>query len=237
MKRNKSKIVILTGAGISAESGLGTFRDKGGLWDKHDINDVATPEAWQKNPELVLEFYNLRRELVLNAKPNAAHVALVKLEKYYDVHIITQNIDDLHERAGSKQILHLHGEILYAQSVKDPETVYKVKGSHIKLGDCGPDGGQLRPHVVWFGEPVPRMIEAEEMMHDVEKFIVVGTSLNVYPAANLIYTCPPEADKYIVDLNDLPSSKQKNLNHLKGKATERLPELINELIQETKIRS
>lgn len=232
MKRKKSKIVILTGAGISAESGLGTFRDKGGLWDDHDINDVATPEAWERNAELVLEFYNMRRELVVQAEPNEAHQALVRLEKHFHVQIITQNIDDLHERAGSSNVLHLHGEILYAQSVNDPNAVIKLKKDYIKMGDCAPDGGQLRPHVVWFGEPVPKMIEAEGMMEDITKFIVIGTSLNVYPAANLIYTCPPEIDKYLVDLNDLPSSKQKNLIHLKGKATDKVPELVEQLIAE-----
>ncbi|MCG8575659.1 MAG: NAD-dependent deacylase [Flavobacteriales bacterium] len=234
MKRKKSKIVVLSGAGISAESGLGTFRDKGGLWDKHDINDVATPEAWRKNPELVLEFYNMRRELVLEAKPNQAHSALVRLERYFDVQIITQNIDDLHERAGSKNILHLHGEILFAQSILNTEKVYPVKGSRIELGDLAPDGGQLRPHVVWFGEAVPKMIDAEQIMKEADILIVVGTSLNVYPAANLVYACPPHAEKYIVDLNELSTAKQKNLHHLKGKASEKLPELVDQLIQESK---
>ena len=167
-------------------------------------------------------------------KPHEAHESLVELERHYDVQIITQNIDDLHERAGSSNILHLHGEILYGQSVNDPNSVYRLESNRIEIGDCAPDGGQLRPHVVWFGEPVPRMIEAEKMMEDITKFIVIGTSLNVYPAANLIYTCPPDIDKYLVDLNDLPSSKQKNLIHLKGKATEKVPELVEELISEAK---
>jgi len=231
MSSKKKRIVVLTGAGISAESGLGTFRDKGGLWDEHDINDVATPEAWAKNPKLVLDFYNKRRELVVAAKPNAAHLALVQLEKHFDVKIVTQNIDDLHERAGSKNILHLHGEILKARSTRDTEKLYHIGAKKIKLGDMAPDGHQFRPHVVWFGEPVPTMYEAEDIVREADIFIVIGTSLNVYPAANLIYVCSPGIEKFIVDLNELTNVKYKNLKHLKGNATERVPELVAQLIE------
>jgi NAD-dependent deacetylase len=231
MPPTKRRIVALTGAGISAESGLGTFRDKGGLWDEYDINEVATPEAWHRNPKLVLEFYDIRRELCVKAKPNKAHQALAKLEKYFDVQIVTQNIDDLHERAGSKNILHLHGEILKARSVSDPETLYHIGPKKIKLGDMAPDGNQMRPHVVWFGEAVPKMYEAEDIVRGADIFIVIGTSLNVYPAANLIYASPSNIPKYIVDLNELTNVKYKNLIHLKGNATEKVPELVEQLIQ------
>ncbi len=230
MKSQVSKIVVLSGAGISAESGLGTFRDKGGLWDEYDINDVATPEAWDKNPELVLEFYNKRRSIVLDATPNEAHLALVKLEKYFDVHIITQNIDDLHEKAGSSNILHLHGEILKGQSINDPETHVVLDKPEIKLGDLGPDGHQLRPHVVWFGEAVPKLIDAEEIIKDANILIVVGTSLNVYPAANLVYACNSKTEKYIVDPNNINNIKHQNLTHYKGNATLKIPELVEDLL-------
>lgn len=231
MSRKTTSIVALTGAGISAESGLGTFRDKGGLWDQYDISEVATPEAWLKDPELVLEFYNKRRDLVLEARPNEAHHALVELEKYYDVDIVTQNIDDLHERAGSKSILHLHGEILKAQSVADPTRLYPIQNGGIKLGDLAPDGHQLRPHVVWFGEPVPNMFKAENLLRNADILIVVGTSLNVYPAANLIYACDNNALKYIIDPNEFSRLKHKNLIHLKGPATVELPKLVQKLIE------
>lgn len=235
MGRKKAKIVVLSGAGISAESGLGTFRDKGGLWDQYDINEVATPAAWERNPELVLDFYNKRRELVIEAEPNEAHYALAKLEEHFDVHIITQNIDDLHERAGSKNILHLHGEILKAQCSVNTEEVIPIKGPHLKLGEYSKAGHQLRPHVVWFGEPVPNMYEAEKIVTDADIFVVVGTSLNVYPAANLLYACKKFAKKYLVDLNELTNVKFKNLIHFRGKATVKVPELVDRLIEESKI--
>lgn len=235
MGKSKTKIVVLSGAGISAESGLGTFRDKGGLWDQYDINEVATPEAWQKNPELVLDFYNKRRELVIEAQPNEAHRALAKLEKYYDVHIVTQNIDDLHERAGSKNILHLHGEILKAQCSIDPDEVIQIKGANLNLGHLSKKGHQLRPHVVWFGEAVPRMFDAEEIVSNADIFMVVGTSLNVYPAANLLYACKKTCRKFIVDLNEMTNVKYKNLILYQGKATEKVPALVDKLIQESKL--
>lgn len=233
MSGKKNKVVILSGAGISAESGLGTFRDKGGLWDEYDINEVATPEAWTKNPKLVLDFYNRRRDSCVKAKPNDAHTSLVKLEKHFDVQIITQNIDDLHERAGSKKVLHLHGEILKARSVKNSNLLIEYN-KQIHLGDLGPDGHQLRPHVVWFGEPVPLMTDAEDLTSEADIFIVVGTSLNVYPAANLIHSCKKNIPKFIVDLNELMNVKHSNLKHIQGKASEKIPELVETIINDYK---
>ena len=182
---SKKKLVILTGAGISAESGLKTFRDSDGLWEGYNIEDVATPRAWRKDPQLVLDFYNFRRKNVLDAKPNAAHYGLAELEKDFDVTIITQNIDDLHERAGSTNILHLHGEILKMRSERDPELIYPVT-SDIRLGDKAEDGSQLRPYIVWFEEPVPMMELAVPIVNRADLFVVVGTSLVVYPAAGLV---------------------------------------------------
>ena len=182
---SKKKLVILTGAGISAESGLKTFRDSDGLWEGYNIEDVATPRAWRKDPQLVLDFYNFRRKNVLDATPNAAHYGLAELEKDFDVTIITQNIDDLHERAGSTNILHLHGEILKMRSERDPELIYPVTGD-IRLGDKAEDGSQLRPYIVWFEEPVPMMELAVPIVNRADLFVVVGTSLVVYPAAGLV---------------------------------------------------
>ena len=182
---SKKKLVILTGAGISAESGLKTFRDSDGLWEGYNIEDVATPRAWRKDPQLVLDFYNFRRKNVLDATPNAAHYGLTELEKDFDVTIITQNIDDLHERAGSTNILHLHGEILKMRSERDPELIYPVTGD-IRLGDKAEDGSQLRPYIVWFEEPVPMMELAVPIVNQADLFVVVGTSLVVYPAAGLV---------------------------------------------------
>ena len=182
---SKKKLVILTGAGISAESGLKTFRDSDGLWEGYNIEDVATPRAWRKDPQLVLDFYNFRRKNVLDATPNAAHYGLTELEKDFDVTIIPQNIDDLHERAGSTNILHLHGEILKMRSERDPELIYPVTGD-IRLGDKAEDGSQLRPHIVWFEEPVPMMELAVPIVNRADLFVVVGTSLVVYPAAGLV---------------------------------------------------
>ena len=232
--KKKLKIVALTGAGISAESGLGTFRDIGGLWDEYDINEVATPEAWEKNPELVLDFYNVRRKLVLEAVPNAAHTALSDLEDNFDVHIITQNIDDLHERGGSSNILHLHGEILKAQCSINEHEVNILKDGDLNYGHLSSKGHQMRPHVVWFGESVPKMYEAEDIVKTADIFIVVGTSLEVYPAANLIYACQDNCDKFIVDINDFSNVKFKNLEHYKGKASVKMKELRDHLIQKTK---
>jgi NAD-dependent deacetylase len=223
------KIVILTGAGISAESGLGTFRDSGGLWERFKIEDVATPEAWLKNPELVLNFYNERRKLNLLAQPNLAHFSLVELEKYFDVNIITQNIDDLHERAGSTNVLHLHGEILKAKTSELSTDYIYIEGD-INIGDLGADGKQLRPHVVWFGEAVPMLDKAIEVVQQADVFIVIGTSLNVYPAANLIHYAKPNIPTYIIDPNEI-KSLPKNFTFFKTNATDGVPELVEKLIR------
>lgn len=228
----KKKVVILSGAGISAESGLGTFRDSGGLWENYKIEEVATWEAWTRNPALVLDFYNMRRKQTLNADPNPAHFCLAELETYYDVHIITQNIDDLHERAGSTHVIHLHGEILKGKSVLNDEHTFQLKEENIQLGDIAEDGGQIRPHVVWFGEAVPKMLEAESIVEMADIFIVVGTSLNVYPAANLIYHCPLKCEKYLIDPNDVANSQEFTI--LKGSASVELPKLTASLIRESK---
>src|ERR1035437_3298973 len=180
------KIVVLTGAGISAESGLKTFRDSGGLWEEHRIEDVATFEGWQRNPQLVLTFYNERRKQLINAEPNAAHKALVRLEQKYDVQIITQNVDDLHERAGSSKVLHLHGELKKVRSTIDDNLVYDLKGWELKMGDKCEKGSQLRPHIVWFGEAVPMIQLATVMIEKADFFFLIGPFLNVYPAALLL---------------------------------------------------
>src|SRR4051794_6936855 len=177
----KKRLVVLTGAGISAESGLRTFRDSDGLWEGYDVQEVATPRAFSKNPQLVLDFYNMRRKDVASARPNAAHIGLAELEKDFDVRIITQNIDDLHERAGSRQVLHLHGEIFKMHSVTNPSLVTEIRGD-INVGDAAADGGQLRPHIVWFEEPVPAIEDAIELTTGADILVVIGTSLLVYPA-------------------------------------------------------
>lgn len=196
--QKKKKLVVLTGAGISAESGLRTFRDGNGLWENYKIEDVATPKAWKNNWNLVLEFYNLRRRDVLNAYPNDAHKILAELESFFHVQIITQNIDDLHERAGSKNVLHLHGEILKMRSENDENYIYPCL-KDIKPGDLAKDGFQLRPHVVWFEEPVPKITNAISMVKSAEVFLIVGSSLLVYPAAGLIDYLSPQAENFIID--------------------------------------
>lgn len=221
-------IVVLSGAGISAESGLGTFRDSGGLWEKFKIEDVARPEAWIKNPELVLDFYNERRKQNNIAKPNKGHFALAKLAKYHTVSIITQNIDDLHERAGSTNVLHLHGEIIKGKT-SELSTDYVVVEDKIQLGDLY-KGKQLRPHVVWFGESVPKMNEAELIVQQAEVLIVVGTSLNVYPAAGLINIIKENCQLIAID----PNAEELNLENaivFSEKASIALPKLVDELIK------
>lgn len=225
----KKKIVVLTGAGISAESGLQTFRDSDGLWEGYDIYDVATPEAWQRNPVLVQEFYNMRRKAVLEASPNPAHMALKKLETGFDVQIITQNVDDLHERAGSSNILHLHGIITKSQSSLDPEAVYDIDGWELKMGETCEYGSQLRPHVVWFGEAVPMIEPAAKMASFADILIVIGTSLAVYPAAGLVDFVPFSAEKILVDPNNSsPGSGKWKI--ISKKAGEAVPELVDELL-------
>jgi NAD-dependent deacetylase len=220
----KKKLVVLTGAGISAESGLKTFRDSDGLWEGFDINEVATPRGWRKNPGLVLEFYNQRRKNVAEANPNAAHYCLAELENDFDVTIITQNIDNLHERAGSTKILHLHGEIFKMRSEKTDSVVYDIYGD-IKLGDLADDGGQLRPYIVWFEEPVTKMEEAVPVVISSDIFVVVGTSLAVYPAAGLVNYVGPGIPKFIVDKRIPYASPMNNLVLIEKKATEGVEEL------------
>ena len=222
------RIVVFTGAGISAESGLGTFRDSGGLWEQYKIEDVATPEAFDKNPELVLNFYNLRRKQLLDSKPNVAHFALNQLSEKYYLNIITQNIDDLHERSGNKKVLHLHGKLKEAKSSVDNSLVYPIKGSELKIGDLCERGSQLRPNVVWFGEAVPKMIDAISITKKADVFIVIGTSLNVYPAASLLnYT--NNANRII--LIDPKAEEERSIEVIKEKATIAVPKLVEELLQ------
>lgn len=224
----KKKLVVLTGAGISAESGLRTFRDCDGLWEGYNIEDVATPRAWKRNPKLVLEFYNVRRRDVAKAQPNAGHIGLAELEKYFDVYIITQNIDDLHERAGSTNVLHVHGEIFKMRSEKKMSPVYEIKDD-ILLGAVAEDGGQLRPHIVWFEEPVPMIEIAADIASMAEIFVVVGTSLVVYPAAGLVNYAPRGIPKFIVDKKIPYTSSLYNLTTIELPATEGVKELQEKL--------
>lgn len=193
------KLVVITGAGMSAESGIPTFRAVDGLWENHRVEEVASPEGWSRNQELVLEFYNQRRKQVLAASPNAGHEILAELESYFDVHIITQNIDNLHERAGSKKVLYLHGEITKSRSTLNSFLVYDIDGWELKIGDTCELGSQLRPHIVWFGEAVPMIEEAANLTSQADILVVVGTSLQVYPAAGLIRYAPYSIPKYIID--------------------------------------
>jgi NAD-dependent deacetylase len=221
--------VVLTGAGISAESGLKTFRDTDGLWEGYDINEVATATAWKKNPALVQQFYNMRRKDVKEARPNAAHCALAELENDFDVHIITQNIDDLHERAGSTKIIHLHGEIFKMRSEKNEKLIYPVYDD-IKMGDVAEDGAQLRPHIVWFEEPVPMMEEAALCTKQAELFLIVGTSLAVYPAAGLVHYAPWHIPKFIVDKKIPYTSTLYNLTAIEKTAVEGMKEVRHILL-------
>ena len=223
---NRKKIVVFTGAGISAESGIKTFRAADGLWEEHRVEDVATPDAWRRDPDLVLRFYNERRRGVAQAQPNAAHLALAQLQINADVQIITQNIDDLHERAGSTNVLHLHGEIMKARSTLD-DALYDTRGNDIVRGDLCPQGAQLRPHVVWFGEAVPMMEPAIELTLQADIFLVVGTSLAVYPAASLLQFVRPDAEKYIVTL-DLSAEPRRDFVWLKEKASVGVSRLVGE---------
>lgn len=195
------KIVVLSGAGMSAESGIATFRDAGGLWEGYDVMEVASPEGWRKNPAMVLEFYNQRRKNIREAQPNEGHYLLAKLEEMYDVEIVTQNIDNLHERAGSRKVLHLHGEINKAQSTADSRLIYDLKDSDIHLGDVCEKGSQLRPYIVWFGEAVPMLEIAIEKVIQADILIIIGTSLQVYPAAGLINYAPKGCKKFLIDPN------------------------------------
>jgi NAD-dependent deacetylase len=227
---SKKKLVVLTGAGVSAESGLKTFRDSDGLWEGYDIHEVATAGAWKRNPALVQEFYNMRRKNVKEAQPNAAHYALAELENDFDVHIITQNIDDLHERAGSSKIIHLHGEIFKMRSEKNEELIYPIH-DNIKMGDLAEDGAQLRPHIVWFEEAVPMMEQAALITRQADLFLIVGTSLVVYPAAGLVNYAPWPVPKFIVDKKIPYTSSLYNLTAIEKLAGEGMQE-IKELLRQ-----
>ena len=229
----KKKIVVFSGAGMSAESGIKTFRDTGGLWEEYKIEDVATFDAWLKNQDLVLDFYNQRRKQVMEAQPNAAHLLVSELQKQFDVQVITQNIDDLHERAGSKEVLHLHGEIMKSRSTTKNELVYELNHWEIKAGDVCEVGSQLRPHIVWFGEDVPEMEKATALAEEADIFITIGTSLNVYPAANLIHVVKDEIPKFLLDPGDFNLDYIKNLTIIKANAIEGMKVLskkLNELV-------
>ncbi len=224
-KFNKPKLVVLTGAGMSAESGIATFRGSDGLWESHRIEDVATPQAWQRDPELVLEFYNQRRKKILEAHPNVGHRILAELQSHYEVLIITQNIDDLHERAGSEYVLHLHGEIRKARSTARSEWVVTLDGWQLKRGDRCPLGSQLRPHIVWFGEEVPMIEPAARLVAEAVLLVVVGTSLQVYPAAGLVNYAPKAIPKYIIDPHIPNTSATRNFIAIAKGASEGLAEL------------
>ena len=225
----KQKLVVLSGAGVSAESGLKTFRDSDGLWEGHRVEDVATPEAWYRDPQLVLDFYNMRRQNVATAEPNAAHFAIARLEDQYDVTIVTQNIDDLHERAGSTNVMHLHGEIFKMRSENNEELIYPIRGD-IKLGDIAQDGAQLRPHIVWFGEPVYMIEHAIPVMREAEVFVLVGTSLVVYPAAGLVDYVRDSVPKYVLDRTIPSVSRYANVIKIEKPATQGAADLLNYLL-------
>ena len=219
-------IVVFTGAGISAESGLETFRDSGGLWDNYRIEDVATPEAFKRDPALVLDFYNIRRKLLLESDPNNAHISLNKLCEKFKLSIITQNVDDLHERSGSVDVLHLHGHLRQARSTMDNK-IYSIEGSDLNIGDLCPNGFQLRPNIVWFGEDVPNMDIAIEKVMQADIFIIIGTSLNVYPAASLINYASRAERIVLVDPEPL---SYPNIEIISEKANKAVPELVEELL-------
>ena len=223
------RLVVLTGAGISAESGIRTFRDADGLWNSYRIEEVASPVAWERDPQLVLDFYNMRRKQLYEVEPNAAHTALAEFEKTFEVQIITQNVDDLHERAGSSNVLHLHGELKKVRSTADEELVYVLEGWELKLGDLCERGSQLRPHIVWFGEPVPNIMTATSMVRKADIFIVVGTSMKVYPAASLLHYVPRTVPKYLIDPEAEPDRYIGNLTVMKEKATSAMNKLRSEL--------
>jgi NAD-dependent deacetylase len=226
----RKKIVVLTGAGISAESGLATFRGSDGLWEGHRVEDVATPEAFARNPELVLDFYNQRRAAARAAQPNAGHLALVALEQAYEVVIVTQNVDDLHERAGSSHIIHLHGQLFESRSTRYSSLVYPMTTDRIELGDLCEKGHQLRPNIVWFGEEVPLMERAIEETATADIFMVVGTSLQVYPAAGLVNYTPTGCPTYIIDPHQPPLTSRRNLHFITEPASTGVPRIVAELL-------
>ena len=224
-------VVVLTGAGMSADSGLKTFRDSDGLWEGHDVSEVATPRAWERDKELVLQFYNERRHQAHTVDPNAGHKALADLEQDFEVTIITQNVDSLHERAGSSDVIHLHGQLSKVRSEDDPSLIYDIGGEAIELGDTADDGAQLRPHVVWFGEPVPNMKKAAEIVPEADILIVIGTSLVVYPAAGLVDLAADQIPKYIIDPATPELRSFAGWQHLEQTAAEGTPELVSNLLE------
>jgi len=228
---SKKKLIIFSGAGMSAESGIKTFRDSGGLWEEYKVEDVATLEAWERNKELVTLFYNQRRKQVMEAQPNEAHKIIADLQKIFDVTVITQNVDNLHERAGSKSVIHLHGEIVKAQSSLDPSKIYNLKNWEIKIGDTCELGSQLRPYIVWFGEMVPLMEPAIDMVGKADLFTVIGTSLNVYPAAGLVNYTPSTIPKWLVDPGDFNLEHIQNIEQIKDTAVSGMKKLKDVLMK------
>jgi NAD-dependent deacetylase len=220
------KLVILSGAGVSAESGIKTFRDMGGLWRKYDIMEVASPEAWEKNPTLVHQFYNERRKQLFQCEPNKAHYLIAELEKYYHVEIVSQNVDDLHERAGSSKVLHLHGELKKARSTVDPELVYDLDHWELGVKDCCEKGSPLRPHIVWFGENVPAISKAVSLVSRADIFVIIGTSLQVYPAASLIHYIPDQTPIYVIDPNQPALQSNKKITFIKENASVGMQKLV-----------
>ena len=227
---NRKKIIVLTGAGISAESGIATFRDADGLWEGHDVMEVASAEGWRKNPALVLDFYNQRRKNAHTAEPNPGHLALAELEKKYEVTIITQNVDNLHERAGSTNVIHLHGSLFESRSTVDEKLIYPIESWELKLGDTCEKQSQLRPNIVWFGEMVPLMEQAVALTQEADIFLVVGTSLVVYPAAGLGHYVPVGATIYVIDPHLPPISKRAHVHLIPEKAGVALPQLAQQLL-------
>jgi NAD-dependent deacetylase len=227
----KKRVTVLSGAGISAESGISTFRDSNGLWENHRVEDVATPEAWHRNPELVLEFYNLRRKQLLEVEPNAAHLAITKLQEQFEVQVVTQNVDDLHERAGNQNVLHLHGELKKVRSTAHPHTVYDLEDWELKMGDMCENGHQLRPHIVWFGEEVPNLYTAAELVSTSDAIIIVGTSLNVYPAAGLYQYAPESCPIWIIDPKANELRYPDSITPLNEKAGAAMPRLVRSFLE------
>ncbi|MGQ1787360.1 SIR2 family NAD-dependent protein deacylase [Saccharicrinis sp. GN24d3] len=227
---SKTKIAVFSGAGMSQESGIMTFRDMGGLWEQYDITEVASPIAWANTPQLVMDFYNQRRKQLFECEPNKGHLLIAQLEKKYDVQVITQNVDDLHERAGSTNVLHLHGELKKVRSTIDTSLVYEMKDWELKLGDLCEKGSQLRPHIVWFGEAVWAMHEAVELIQEAEMVLVVGTSLNVYPAAGLLNYIKDTIPIYVIDPGSPAFTPQENITFIQKKASHGMEELIDILM-------
>jgi len=225
------KVVVLTGAGVSAESGIATFRDAGGLWEGHDVMEVASPQGWAQNPELVLDFYNQRRKAALNAEPNDAHKTLARLEEDFEVTVITQNVDNLHERAGSSKVVHLHGELFQARSSVDETLVYDMDSWELNIGDMCEKGSQLRPNIVWFGELVPMMEAAARIASQADVFLVVGTSLAVYPAASLIDFVTHDSSVYLVDPKMPDVRERGNLHMFQENATTGVKKVREDLLK------